>query len=170
MAAASAARGASSGLAGLVAGLARPYRGWLVVILAAMLVETLAGLAAPWPLKIVIDSAVGGEPAPQWAVRLLGPSLVADGRALAGLAAAGLVLIAVLGGLAAYVNSYYTESVGQWVANDLRIRVYDHLEHLSFNYYDTHQTGMLLEHADRRRRHGAGLRVVVDAEHPDRRA
>jgi subfamily B ATP-binding cassette protein MsbA len=144
MAAASAARGDGSGLGSLAVGLARPYWGWLVIILAAMLVETLAGLAAPWPLKIVIDSAVGGEPAPQWAVRLLGPALAADGNALAGLAAGAIVLIAILGGLAAYVDSYYTESVGQWVANDLRIRVYDHLEHLSFNYYDTHQTGMLL--------------------------
>ena len=49
-----------------------------------------------------------------------------------------------LGGVASYVDNYYTESVGQWVANDLRMRVYDHLERLSFTYYDTHQTGMLL--------------------------
>jgi ABC-type multidrug transport system fused ATPase/permease subunit len=138
------APGPSSGLMSLAVGLARPYRAWLAIIMAAMLVETLAGLAAPWPLKIVIDSAVGGEPAPQWAVRLLGPALATEPRALAALAAAGLVLIALLGGIASYVDSYYTESVGQWVANDLRIKVYDHLEHLSFNYYDTHQTGMLL--------------------------
>ena len=57
------------------------------------------------------------------------------------MAAASLVLIAALGGLASYVDNYYTESVGQWVANDLRMRVYDHLERLSFTYYDTHQTG-----------------------------
>ena len=55
-----------------------------------------------------------------------------------------MVLLAALGGLASYVDNYYTESVGQWVANDLRMRVYDHLERLSFNYYDTHQTGLLL--------------------------
>jgi ABC-type multidrug transport system fused ATPase/permease subunit len=109
-----------------------------------MLVETIAGLAAPWPLKIVIDSAVGNHAAPHWAVRLIGPALAADGRALAALAAAGMVLIAIAGGAASYVDNYYTESVGQWVANDLRLRVYDHLEHLSFTYYDTHQTGLLL--------------------------
>ena len=40
-----------AGMAGLVADLARPYRAWLVLILAAMLVETIAGLAGPWPLK-----------------------------------------------------------------------------------------------------------------------
>ncbi len=54
------------------------------------------------------------------------------------------MIIAGLGALASYVNNYYTESVGQWVANDLRLYVYDHLEHLSISYYDTHQTSALL--------------------------
>ncbi len=128
----------------MVADLARPYRRWLVIILLAMMVETAAGLAGPWPLKIVIDNAVGRHGVPGWVIRLLGPALVANGPALAAVAAFGLVLLAGLGGLASYVDNYYTESVGQWVANDLRMRVYDHLERLSFNYYDTHQTGILL--------------------------
>jgi ABC-type multidrug transport system fused ATPase/permease subunit len=133
-----------TGMAGLVVDLARPYRVWLVLILAAMLVETIAGLAGPWPLKIVIDDVVGQDRVPEWAAHLLGSSRAGDGRALAALAAASLVLIAGLGGLASYADHYYTESVGQWVANDLRMRVYDHLECLSFTYYDTHQTGLLL--------------------------
>jgi ABC-type multidrug transport system fused ATPase/permease subunit len=103
-------------MAGLVTDLARPYRGWLVVILAAMLVETVAGLANPWPLKIVIDNVVGYHTVPVLAVRLLGPALAADGRTLAAMAAGSLVLIAGLGGLASYIDNYYTESVGQWVA------------------------------------------------------
>src|ERR1700681_3946099 len=144
MSTASASNRSGAGMAGLVMDLARPYRVWLVIILGAMLVETIAGLAGPWPLKIVIDDVVGHQSVPAWAAWLLGPSLAGDGRALAAMAAASLVLIAVLGGLASYIDSYYTESVGQWVANDLRMRVYDHLERLSFNYYDTHQTGLLL--------------------------
>ena len=133
-----------TGIAGLVVDLARPYRGWLVIILGAMTVETLAGLAGPWPLKIVLDYAIGRDAAPAWLAGLLGPTLAADGRALAALAAVCIVLIALVGGFASYVDNYYTESVGQRVANDLRMRVYDHLEGLSFTYYDTHQTGLLL--------------------------
>ncbi|HEX4573763.1 MAG TPA: ABC transporter transmembrane domain-containing protein, partial [Gemmatimonadales bacterium] len=133
-----------TGTARLVLELAGPYRVWFVTILLAMLVETAASLAGPWPLKIVIDYAVGQQSVPAWVVRLLGPALTANGMALAGAAALGLVLLAVVGGVASYVDNYYTESVGQWVANDLRMRVYDHVERLSFNYYDTHQTGLLL--------------------------
>ena len=50
----------------LVLALVRPYRGWLGVVFAAMLVETLMSLAAPWPLKIVLDNALGHHPLPEW--------------------------------------------------------------------------------------------------------
>jgi len=115
----------------LIVDLARPYRISLLVILAAMVVETITGLASPWPLKIVIDDVAGPQRAADWSV-------------LVALAAVAVVTIAAVEGVASYVDSYYTESVGQRVANDLRMRVYDHLECLSFSYYDTHQTGALL--------------------------
>ena len=133
-----------TGTARLVFDLARPYRGWFVTILLAMLVEAATSLAGPWPLKIVIDYAVGHQPVPHWFAGLLGAGLATDGAAVAAAAAIALVLLAVLGGIASYVDSYYTESVGQWVANDLRMRLFNHAERLSFNYFDTHQTGLLL--------------------------
>ena len=46
--------------------------------------------------------------------------------------------------MAPYIDNYFTESVGQWVANDLRMRTYHHLQRLSLRYYDTHQSGALL--------------------------
>jgi len=132
------------GMTRLVLDLARPYDRWLALILVAMLVETLGSLAAPWPLKIVIDHAVAHRSLPAWAAAVAGPAVASDAPALALLAAAVLVLIAVVGGVASYVDNYYTESVGQWVASDLRLRIYEHLESLSFRYYDTHETGTLL--------------------------
>ncbi|MGE5414048.1 MAG: ABC transporter ATP-binding protein [Syntrophomonadaceae bacterium] len=132
------------GMNRLVLDLLRPYRGWLVVILLAMLVETAMSLAGPWPLKIVLDSVVGHHPMPAWIGHLLGPAIVDHKMGLAGLAAVLIVLIAVLGSVASYVDNYYTESVGQYVANDLRMRVYHHLDRLSLGYYDKQQTGNLL--------------------------
>jgi subfamily B ATP-binding cassette protein MsbA len=63
---------------------------------------------------------------------------------IAAVAALTSVLIAVIGSLASYIDNYYTESVGQWVAHDLRMRTYHHLQRLSLAYYDSHQTGTLL--------------------------
>src|SRR5262245_27026240 len=50
----------------LVRELLRPYTGPLVVILVAMLVQTAMNLAAPWPLKIILDNVVGTHKAPEW--------------------------------------------------------------------------------------------------------
>ena len=133
----------TSGKTRLVRELLRPYRGWLVIILLAMLVETAMSLAAPWPLKVILDNVVGTHKAPEW----LAPfrSMLGENKMqLAALAGIATVLIAALGAVASYIDNYYTESVGQWVAHDLRMRVYDHLQHLSLGYYDSHQTGALL--------------------------
>ncbi len=62
----------------------------------------------------------------------------------ASVAALVFVVIAVLGAVASYIDNYYTESVGQYVAHDLRMRMYHHLQRLSLGYYNTHQTGTIL--------------------------
>jgi len=128
----------------LAAELLRPYRGWLVIILLAMLVETAMSLAAPWPLKVILDNVVGTHKAPEWFAPFQSSLFGHSKMQLAALAGIATVLIAALGAIASYIDNYYTESVGQWVAHDLRMRVYDHLQHLSLGYYDSHQTGALL--------------------------
>ena len=50
----------------LVLGLLRPYRGWLAIVFVAMLAEIAASLAAPWPLKLVLDDALGKHHLPHW--------------------------------------------------------------------------------------------------------
>src|SRR5271169_5368005 len=129
----------------LIRELVRPYRGALLIILLAMLVETAMSLATPWPLKIIIDNVVGHHRLSPWLADLLRPWM--DGKHqmhIAALAAIAYVVIALLGALASYIDNYYTESVGQYVANDLRLRTFHHLQKLSLGYYGTHQTGVLL--------------------------
>jgi subfamily B ATP-binding cassette protein MsbA len=128
-----------------IGGLIRPYRRTLVGIFFAMLIETAMSLATPWPLKIIIDSVVGRHKLSPWFERLIGP--LSDDAArlhIAVLASVAFVVIAVLGAIASYIDNYYTESVGQWVAHDLRMRTYHHLQRLSLGYYGTHETGAIL--------------------------
>jgi ABC-type multidrug transport system fused ATPase/permease subunit len=124
--------------------LSRPYRKWVFIILVAMLIEAVMSVATPWPLKIIIDDVVGHGTLPHWLhwTRFLNPSN--NKFVMAAVVAFGFVLINTIGSLAGYVNNYYNESVAQHVANDLRRRIYHHLQHLSLSYYDTHQTGKLL--------------------------
>ena len=129
----------------LIRQLIRPHRGTLFIILTAMMVETAMSLAAPWPLKIIIDNVAGSHGLPRWLRHLLGPALsTANKMHLALLAGAAVVLIALIGAFAGYLDNYFTESVGQCVAHDLRMRTFHHLQRLSLGYYDTHQVGKLL--------------------------
>src|ERR1700754_5051333 len=130
---------------GFIGKLIRPYRRTLIGIFLAMLIETAMSLATPWPLKVIIDSVVGHHKLTPWLEHLIGP-LPDDAARLrmAIIAAAAFVAIAVIGAVASYIDNYYTENVGQWVAHDLRMRMYHHLQRLSLGYYGTHDTGTIL--------------------------
>jgi ATP-binding cassette subfamily B protein len=122
--------------------LVRPYWRWLLVVAVAMVVEVIMSLAQPWPLKIVLDSVFGPEPAPAVVTRFGGEG--GDPLALLNLAVAATVVIALLQAANAYLNAFYTVSIGQWVAHDLRQSVYAHLQRLSMSYYDRQQIGPII--------------------------
>jgi ABC-type multidrug transport system fused ATPase/permease subunit len=132
-------------MSSLIWSLLKPYRGSLVIILVAMLVQTAMSVAAPWPLKIILDNVVGEHKLTPWLDDFLRPFMSSGTKMqIAAAAAMATVLIALLGAAASYLANYYTTSVGQWVANDLRLRTYHHLQQLSLNYYNTHEMGTLL--------------------------
>ncbi|MGZ3778424.1 MAG: ABC transporter ATP-binding protein [Mucilaginibacter sp.] len=135
---------ASKNLAKLVWAMVKPYRKWLVIIFLAMLVETCMSLATPWPLKIIIDNVIGHHKLPGWLAWMNGIFTGENKLQFAAVAAITVVLMAVIGSVASYIDNYFTESVAQYVSNDLRRRIYHHLQRLSLTYYDTHQTGKLL--------------------------
>ena len=128
----------------LVLELLRPYHGWLAIVLVAMLVEIAMSLAAPWPLKLVLDDALGKHQLPEWAAWAHEYGIGRHALGVALFAGIATLLIAIFGAIATYIDNYYTTSIGQWVANDLRIRIYSHLHRLSLAYYDTAKTGTLM--------------------------
>jgi ABC-type multidrug transport system fused ATPase/permease subunit len=124
--------------------LLRPYRRTIAIILAATLVSMVMSLAAPWPLKVILDNVVASHPPPAWIAWLfpmVGGTTKTHIAAAAGIAT---VAIAVVSGAAFYVASYSTERLGQCVGNDLRVRLYHHLQELSLAYYDTTRVGTVL--------------------------
>jgi ABC-type multidrug transport system fused ATPase/permease subunit len=129
----------------LIWSLLKPYRNSLVIILVAMLVQTAMSVATPWPLKIILDNVIGERKLPPWLDDFLRPFMASGSKMqIAAAAAIATILIALLGAAASYLANYYTTSVGQWVANDLRLRTYHHLQQLSLSYYNTHEMGTLL--------------------------
>jgi subfamily B ATP-binding cassette protein MsbA len=128
----------------LVLGLLRPYTRWLVIVMLAMLVEIVMALAAPWPLKLILDDALGRHRLPDWLAWAHDYGIGRDTLGVALFAGLATIAIAVVGAVATYIDRYYTTSAGQWVANDLRIKLYEHLHRLSLRYYDKAQIGALM--------------------------
>ncbi|MBI4282846.1 MAG: ABC transporter ATP-binding protein [Chloroflexi bacterium] len=62
-------------------------------------------------------------------------------------AAAIIIGASIVRGLAAYGNRYLNEVTSQKVSYDIRNALYDHLQGLSFAYYDQAQTGQLMSRA-----------------------
>ncbi len=125
----------------LIHSLFRPYRLQLAAVFFAMAVETAMSLAAPWPVKVVLDNVVDSRRLPLWATRFV-PGAAAGRIALwAGILT---VVIAAIGAAASYLDAYWSESVSQNVAHDVRMRTYHHLQRLSLSYYDKHQVSASL--------------------------
>ena len=110
----------------------------------AMLVAGLTELAKPWPLKLAIDLFL----IPGHAHRL-GPfsALAAWPAPLALSAIAGTVVaIALVGGAAEFAQVLLLARLGQTMMQELRIRLFDHLQRLSLAFHRRRRSGELLVH------------------------
>ena len=126
-------------------GFRLPYWG---AILATGL-GTVFALVNPLVLKITIDSIISGNPIsglPLWVLNFIeklgGTEVLAQNIWICGLA---LVILEVLSGLSIFLRGRWSAIAAQGVARTLRDRLYDHLQHLPFNYHVKAETGDLLQ-------------------------
>lgn len=124
--------------------LLRPHWKALSVAFVAVIIEGLADLFEPWPIKIVLDYVIGSHPLPAWAASAVGATF-GDGKlATLHFAAIAILVVAVSGAIASYTENVLTTQVGQWVMRDLRQMLSHHIHYLSLSYYDRHKTGDLI--------------------------
>ena len=115
-----------------------PYRGLFIFALVQVSIIGGAEILKPWPLKLIIDNVLGGQPlswtlASQW-----------SRETLLFVACVGLVSIyLVLAGMNVLKN-YTTVHIGQNMVNDLRGTLYNHLQRLSLAFHTRRQVGDLL--------------------------
>jgi ABC-type multidrug transport system fused ATPase/permease subunit len=82
----------------------------------------------------------------QWAIDN-GITKAQSQRYLLFVAAGGIFAAAAGRSIAQYGRQYLGQVLGQKVAYDLRNSIYNRLQHLSFAYHDSHQTGQLMSRA-----------------------
>jgi subfamily B ATP-binding cassette protein MsbA len=116
----------------------------LTLGVAAIVVESAATLAEPWPLKVVLDNVLKSKGGHGWLAQAIFSFAGTDKLAILQFAALAVLAIAAVGAAASYTEKYITASLGQWVMHDLRHTLYAHLQRLSLGFHDGKQTGDLI--------------------------
>ena len=107
--------------------LLRPYRGRVVLMFASLIAATAAALAPPYLAGRVIDVAIKTR----------------DVGAL-DLLVAAFVASALVNWGASYGQTYLVNWVGERALQDLRIKLFRHLERLSIGFYARNKTGVVI--------------------------
>jgi ATP-binding cassette, subfamily B, bacterial len=120
----------SKGTLRRVARLFRPYRARVTLIFGAVIVTSALGVATPLLSKAVFDDALFPKDGDQ-NLRLL--------YVLVGL----MILLPLIAGVIGIGQTYLTAVVGQDVMQDLRNRLYEHLQAMSLRFFTGTRTGEL---------------------------
>jgi len=118
----------------------RPYLGPLTITVLLALLNALLALAAPWPMKIIVDNALGRNALPN-ALPLVGGMKGLGVVHLAVFLGVGLVAAAAL---VSYLVSYLVGTISLNISADLRVTVFDRLLHLPVLVHDRHRSGDLV--------------------------
>ena len=110
-----------------LAALLRPYRGRAALTVLAMLAATAAALAPPPLAKLAIDEGI--TPGDVGTLNLV---------------VVGFVISALVYWGASYAQTYLVGWVGQRVLQDLRIRMFAHLQTLPVGFYSRRKAGVII--------------------------
>jgi ATP-binding cassette subfamily B protein len=127
-----------------VSALLRPHWKALTLALLAVLGETATDVLEPWPIKVIIDNIVQGRPLPHWLAPLVSRLFAHSTFAVLNFAVTAVAAIAVVGAVSTFAEKYLTTNVSQWVAHDLRLTLYHHIQRLSLADHDEARTGDLI--------------------------
>ena len=114
----------------------------LLVVLATMLLKVGMDALTPWPMKVLVDNALNGEPpseALRWAIEVL-PGAATRENLVAWSVAATVVLF-LLGWALGLATSYANIGFGQRMVYDLAADLFAHLQRLSLRYHSRRPVG-----------------------------
>lgn len=116
----------------------------VAVALASMVAMTVTDLLRPWPLKTILDNVLLERPIPEsWPIGL--QSLFRDEKTWSiVLVSSSIVVVAVLRGLFAYLESFHTSRLGNELAFRIRTALFGHVQRLSLAFHTRSHTGALM--------------------------
>ena len=108
---------------------AKKYHGLLALGFIALIISTVTQLISPQIIRKLIQLITGGGDG--LAEKTVRYALI-------------LLVIYAVNAFFTYVKAYYNHVAAWRYVSDLRVKMYDHLQHLSIGYYHDKQTGQLM--------------------------
>ena len=124
--------------------LLRPHYKSLGLGLLVIFAGSLADLAQPWPIKVIIDNVLKAHLPKGWVGDVLAALGATDQLAILRAAAVASLLIAAFGAVCSFFEKSLTTTVSQKVLHELRRTLYYHIQRLSLAYHDKKHTGDLM--------------------------
>ena len=112
-----------------------PYRGRVLAIATLALAEIGLVALAPWPLKIVVDNVLGGEPVPRFLSSLLPPTVTDNAVSLLLVIVGAGLLLQIASQVVRLVDTQLQVDMGQRIVYDLRARLLAHLQALPLRHH-----------------------------------
>lgn len=105
----------------------KAHRNGFVLAYVALFAAMVMNLLKPWPLKLIFDYILLDKPTPRLII-FLNSIAGQDKLILLAILCVGIVGIFFLEGLFTFIRKYFTASSGERAINDIRQRVYGHLQ------------------------------------------
>jgi ATP-binding cassette, subfamily B, bacterial len=139
----------------------RPH--WLLAtpVLILIVVSGLTDLLGPWPIKVLVDYALGDHQVPSWLAAVVGSQ--AERTTLLAVAVAAGLAIALLNNTLAVLNEYLQTRLEQRIVLDFRSDLFQHAQRLSLAFHDQKRSGMLIYAINGQGDAVAGLIMVIPA-------
>lgn len=106
-----------------------PYKGLFFLDFGCAILAGLLELSFPMAVKLFIDKLLPNQ---DWVMIVW--------------AAAGLLLIYLLNTVLMAIVNYWGHALGVGIETDMRRQAFNHLQKLSFSYYDNIKTGHIITH------------------------
>jgi len=108
----------------------------MLFVLGLQLVYVAFGLLEPWPMKLLVDNAIGRHPAPSWLSKSL-PFVAARGPvAILVFSVIAMLLLRIGGILLDVGGDFVKQRVNTGMILDFKTDLFNHLQRLSFSYHD----------------------------------
>ncbi len=137
----------------------RPYWKLAIGSVIITIASAAASLLMPWPLKLLVDNVLGGQPMPSLLASLDGGG--GDRTVLLILVILGGLIVALMVNALHVLENFVNTKLNLGIGLDFRGDLYRHAQRLSMAYHDQRRSGMLIYVVNYQCGAGPGLIMAV---------